>query len=107
MGEYVTHSSVVAPVKFKAGLAMPSPVLMPKISLKILGGSFFSHRYLSHNEEIDLYTKIKFRIISDIRPVTPLDNGKFLLAWWHYDGGSTGEEEFEHFKDRVSRYFTN
>lgn len=107
MGEFVTHSSIAAPVKFKPTRAMPSPILLAKVSLKVLGGRFFSHRYLDHTEEVDIYSKLNFNIISDIRPVTPIENGKFLLAWWHYDGGSTGEEEFEHFKDRVSRYFTN
>ena len=41
----------------------------------------------------------------DVDPVYSFGDENYVLAYWHYDGGSDGREEYESFSKKVDQYF--
>jgi hypothetical protein len=40
-----------------------------------------------------------------VEAVYEIGDGSYITAWWYYDGGSDGEEEYEQYESKLNAYF--
>lgn len=74
--------------------------------IRKFNGNRYLQSPLGEDEAWSLLVSLDVKSTLHLAPVYDLGNENYVLAYWYYDGGSDGREEYEIFSKKVDQFFS-